>query len=463
MMSMNFANIVLYNSLVIISDIFIILVFIHMIYKKRTPTGIIAWLLFMLLLPYIAVLLYLVFGLRKRENRYKKNPIRLQKRTQSFHKQNPIHDILKTYGIADATGNEHFELFTDSVGAYEKLMSCIKDAKKSIYISTYVFEYDDVTKEIIDALIEKANKGLEIKILMDSLGSIRLYLFQGQLKELRGAGAKIEFFMPVFKMPFRNYINLRNHRKIYIFDNKRVLSGGMNISHEYFGPNVDKARWKDIFFLSEGASSELFFEIFASDWFYASQEKIDFVKNNTINVEDTFLQVVPSGPDMSKDVLYEALLCAIYSAKERIWIVTPYFIPNNSIVEALIIAKHKGVDVKLITPKDSKHILVNLTRSSYMRELEEVGIEVALYNGTMLHAKAILFDDTSVMLGSVNLDNRSLFLNYEVAVFVYSPKTITDIESWMNKLLLNSSGGLTKISTPRAILENLMRIIAPQL
>ena len=463
MISLNFANIFLYNSLIIVSDVLTILVFIHMIYKKRTPTGIIAWLLFMILVPYVAVLLYLIFGLRKRENRYKKNPITLQKRTQIFHKQNPIHDILKSYGIADATGNEYFELFTDSVGAYEKLLSCIKDAQTSIYISTYIFVFDEVTKEIIDELIKKAKEGLEIKLLMDSLGSLGLYIFQNKLKELKRAGVKVEFFMPVFKMPFRNYINLRNHRKIYIFDNKKVLSGGMNISHEYFGPNIDKARWKDIFFLCEGASAELFFEIFASDWFYASQEKIEFIKNDTVNVGDTFLQVVPSGPDMRQDVLYEALLCAIYSAKKRIWIVTPYFIPNDSIMEALIIAKHKGVDVKLITPKDSNHFLVNLTRSSYMRELEEVGIEVALYNGAMLHAKAILFDNTSTMLGSVNLDNRSLFLNYEVAVFVYSHKTIADIELWMNKLLLSSSDGLKKISTSRVIVENLMRIIAPQL
>ena len=462
-MSIDFANIVLYHSLSILGRLLIILVFVHMIYKKRTPAGIIAWLLFMLLVPYIAVFFYLIFGLRKRENRYKKNPITLQKRMQSFHKQNPIHDILKSYGIADATGNEHFELFTDSVGAYEKLLSCIENAKTSIYISTYIFKYDAVTKEIIDELIKKVKEGLEIKLLIDSLGSICLYFSQHKLKELRKAGVKVEFFMPVFKMPFRNYINLRNHRKIYIFDNKSVLSGGMNISNEYFGPNVDKARWKDIFFLSEGNSAELFFEIFASDWFYASKEKIDFVKNNSVNVGDTFLQVVPSGPDMSQDILYEALLCAIYSAKKRIWIVTPYFIPNDSIVEALIIAKHKGVDVRLITPKESNHFLVNLTRSSYMRELKEVDIKVALYNGVMLHAKAILFDDTSVMLGSVNLDNRSLFLNYEVAVFVYSSKTIEEIEVWMKKLLLNSSGSLIKISILRAVLENLMRIIAPQL
>lgn len=460
-MNIDVTNFALYHSLIIIGELAIVLVFIHMIYKKRTPAGIIAWLLFMILLPYIAVLLYLIFGLRKRENRYRKNSITLQKRAQASHQQNPVHEVLRSYGIADA--HEHFELYTDPLKAYETFISCIKNAKKSIYIGTYIFEYDNVTREIIKELIKKAKEGVEIKILIDSLGSFRLYFSQYRLKKLRAAGAKVEFFMPILNMPFRNYINLRNHRKIYIFDNSKVMSGGMNMSSEYFGPNVRKTRWEDIFFLCEGTAAELFFEIFASDWFYASEEKIAFIKNDTPKNGDTFLQVVPSGPDMDKDILYEALLCTIYSAKERIWIVTPYFIPDESIVQALIIAKHKGIDVKLITPKETNHILVNLTRSSYMRELEEEGIEVILYNGVMLHAKAIVLDDTTAMLGSVNLDNRSLFLNYEVATFVYSVNVIKEIELWMNKLLLNASKGMEPISKPKAILENLMRIIAPQL
>ncbi|QOY55753.1 PLDc N-terminal domain-containing protein [Candidatus Sulfurimonas marisnigri] len=462
-MSIDISNNIVYYILIIFGELLIVLVFIHMVYKKRTPASMTAWLLSMILVPYIGVLLYLIFGLRKRENRYKKKAIILQKHTQSFYKQNPVHDILRSYGIADASENEKFELFTDSIKAYEKFMSCIEDSKTSIYLSTYIFEYDDVSKEIIKALIKKAKDGVKVKILIDSLGSIGLYFSQYKLRELRESGVKVEFFMPIFQMPFRNYINLRNHRKIYIFDDKKVISGGMNISSEYFGPNIDKARWDDMLFFSEGTSAELFFEIFASDWFYASQENMSFVKNSAPNSGDTFLQVVPSGPDMSKDILYEALLCAIYSAKERIWIVTPYFIPDNSIIQALIIAKHKGIDVKLITPKDSQNIIVNLTRSSYMRELEEVGVEVALYNGALLHAKAILFDETSAMLGSVNFDNRSLFLNYEVATFVYSVKVIEDIEFWMNKLLLYSSAGTKEVSVPRKILENLMRIIAPQL
>ena len=462
-MSLDAANIIFYHSLIISGELLVILVFAHMLYKRRSPANIMAWLLSMILIPYVTIVLYFIFGFRKRKNRYKKENIKLQKHTHACPLTNPINEVLRGYDIPDATRNENFELFTDSVSAYKEFMSCIESAKTSIYISTYIFDYDQVTKKIIEALIKKAKDGIEIKILIDSLGSIELYLFQNRLKDLRDAGAKVEFFMPIFRMPFRNYINLRNHRKIFIFDNKKVLSGGMNLSNEYFGFKADKSIWEDILFSVEGSSAELYFEIFASDWFYASEEKLSFTSAATQSSGDTYVQVVPSGPDMSKDALYEAILCGIYSAKVRIWIVTPYFVPDEPLVQELIIAKHKGVDVRLITPKESSYFIVDLTRSSYMRELEEVGIEVALYNSSVLHAKAILFDDTTVMLGSVNIDNRSLFLNYEVATFVYSAKVIEEIEQWMQKLLSQSSSGVKEPSTPRKIVENLMRIVAPQL
>ena len=462
-MNIDLTNIALYHSLVIFGELLVILVFMHMLYKRRSPANITAWLLAMILIPYVAIVLYFIFGFRKRKNRYKKEHIQLHKHPHNFSTPNPINEVLRTYGIADTRRNEDFKLYTDSVLAYKEFMRCIEGAEISIYISTYVFNYDHVTKKILEALIKKAKNGVEIKILIDSLGSIELYLFQNRLKGLIDAGAEVEFFMPIFRMPFRNYINLRNHRKIFIFDDKKVLSGGINISDKYFGEKLDKERWEDILFLIEGSSTELYFEIFASDWFYASAQKLSYRENITLNSGYTFLQVVPSGPDMSKDILYEALLCAIYNAKERIWIVTPYFIPDKSIIQALIIAKHKGLDVKLITPKETNHPIVNLTRASYMRELEEVGIDVCLYNGAMLHAKAILFDNSTTMLGSVNLDNRSLFLNYEIATFVYSAKVIEDIEIWMKRLLSNSSSGTKEVSTIRRIIENSMRIIAPQL
>lgn len=462
-MNHELTNLILYHSLIVFGELLILSAVIHMVYKRRTPTSMISWLLAMILIPYFFVVLYFIFGTRKRKNRYVKSHIKLRKPSQLYHEQNPIDGVLRSYGVAGASQNQKFELFCDSVKAYDEFMSCIENSTKSIYMSTYVFSNDEVTKEILEELRKKAQSGVEVKLLIDSLGSWKLYFFQNSLKKLRDAGGKVEFFMPILRMPFRNYINLRNHRKIYMFDNKKVLSGGMNLASEYLGPKSEKPKWEDILFSSEGESVKNFFEIFASDWFYASAQRLKFEKSSSSTEGDTYVQVVPSGPDLREDALYEALLCAIYSAKSRIWIVTPYFIPDESLSQALLIAKHKGLDVKLITPKKSNHLIADLTRSSFMRELEDAGVDVQLYDGEMLHAKAILFDDIGAMLGSVNLDDRSLFLNYEVATFVYSKRVMDEIELWMNNLLKHSSKGTKSVSHVRVVVENLMRIIAPQM
>ncbi|MEK6658604.1 MAG: phospholipase D-like domain-containing protein, partial [Campylobacterota bacterium] len=272
----NLTDIFFYYSLVIFGALLTLLVLIHMLYHRRTPSSIIAWLLSIVLVPYISMPLYFIIGSRKRKNRYKKSNLILKNQTTDNNIQNGIDMVLRNYGIADASKNREFKLLFDAAQTYNELLGCINGAKKSIYLSVYIFEYDKVTKEILKALVKKAKEGLEIKILIDSLGSITLYLLQHRLKELRDTGAKVEFFMPLFEMPFRNYINLRNHRKIYIFDNEKVLSGGANLSNEYLGTTYSKKRWEDIMFLIEGSSVEHFFEIFASDWFYASEEKLKF-------------------------------------------------------------------------------------------------------------------------------------------------------------------------------------------
>lgn len=172
---------------------------------------------------------------------------------------------------------------------------------------------------------------------------------------------------------------------------------------------------------------------------------------------------MPSGPDIEGDALFEALVDAINTATERIWIVTPYFLPDEILMHTLKIAKHKGLDIKLITPKQSDHFIADLSRSSYMRELEEIGIDLILYNGKILHAKAILFDSDTLMIGSVNIDNRSLLLNYEVVSFVYSKTIISEIEEWMQGFIANADTQMPEAFKLRRIAENFMRILAPQL
>jgi len=451
---LEFSNFILYG-LILLREFTIFIVLIHMIYKRRGPSSMMAWILFMILVPYFAVILYFIFGTRKVRNKYKKENIFVDKIESSDN--NVEFEVYKT------AMNGKMDIYFDYIESYEQFENSIKKSKKSIYICTYLFKYDEVTKNIIELLEQKAKEGLEIKILIDSLGSLYTYLFQGRFKRLKELGVQIKFFMPIFQIPFRNYINLRNHRKIYIFDNQQVLSGGINLSKEYFGKEYIRNGWEDILFSCKGRCVEDFFTIFASDWYYATNERLKFDLIPMYEDGNDKIKVIPSGPDVKIDLLYETILDNIFSAKKRIWIVTPYFIPNETLTKALIIAKHKGVDIKLITPKKSNHLIVDLARSSFLRELQENEIDILLYRGPMLHAKAILFDDNWAMLGSVNLDNRSLFLNYEVSTFVSSDKIVSNIENWMEQLVDNSVIGINKASGIRVLFENIMRIVSPQI
>ena len=439
----------------------------HIIYQKRSSTSMISWMLFIIFMPHIAAPLYFVIGIRKRDSKKGKSILQFPKVAQYDQyldkEEHAIANILKKNGIPSPTLGNRFELITDDKIAFEKMMHEISTAKESIDICTYVFEFDKTTEAMLEALALKAEEGVKVRVLLDLIGSLGANFQQKKFSALKEAGGEVSFFTPLLKKPLQNYINLRNHRKIYLFDQTRLLSGGMNLSNEYMGEDDGSKRWKDLLFYLEGPAVHTFYTIFYNDWQYATGEEytLSYKEAKETFTGDSYVQVVPSGPDIAKDALYEALLNTIYSVKERIWIVTPYFVPDENILQALIIAKHKGVDVKLITPKESNHLIADMVRSPYMRELDAIGVDVVLYEGEMLHAKAILFDDLGGMVGSVNLDNRSLFLNYEVVTFVYSKQFMVELEIWMKELISNSSRGMKKPGKIREASENMMKVFAP--
>lgn len=437
---------------------------LHMLYLRRNHSTILAWLMVILMFPFPAFILYFIFGNRKIRQKSKKKILFLQEGHQpDTASLNPIETVLASHAVAAATVRNDIRLYLEGTDAYTVLLDEITKARESIWISTYVFKNDPMTKVILETLTQKAEQGLDVRLLIDAVGSYGLYFWQSSLRSFRKAGGRAVFFMPILKHPLKNYINLRNHRKIYLFDERIVFAGGMNLGEKYLGPKPAKKRWIDMIFRIEGEAVYPYAEIFMADFGYASGKNTAVRKRETASAGANPIQVVPSGPDMNSDALYETLLSAIHSALHRVWIVTPYFVPDDTIMRALVIAKHKGVDVKLITPRTSDHWIADIGRSSYMREFEENGIEVLLYSGSMLHTKALLFDEYAVMLGSVNIDNRSLFLNYEVVSFVYSRPVIDEMERWIKGLMAHSGAGMKKGSRKRVILENFMRIFSPQL
>ncbi len=455
---------------IIIGGILIFSALSHILYQKRSPTSMISWMISIFFLPYVVVPLYFLIGVRKRESKHKKKYVIFDeiKVDKSYILDEPhyhaFQNLLKKNGMPPATTGNSFELITDGTQAYHRMIKEIEEAKFTIDICTYVFQFDNMTRSLLNALTLKAKEGVRVRLLLDLVGSFSASFNKKGFKAFKEAGGEVAFFTPILKRPFQNYINLRNHRKIYLFDQTTLLSGGMNLTNEYMGEADGTSRWEDLLYCVKGPSVGHFYYVFYNDWVYATKEEemID-VSEIKVHEGDSRIQVVPSGPDIPTDALYEVLLNAIYNAQERIWIVTPYFVPDENMIQALIIAHHKGVDIKLITPKDSDHLLADLGRSPYMRELDEIGADVVLYEGEMLHAKAILFDNGGGMVGSVNLDNRSLFLNYEVVTFVYSPQFIESIETWMNTLMKNASRGMKKPSKVREAFENIMKVFAPLL
>jgi cardiolipin synthase A/B len=436
----------------------------HMLYRRRSPLSMTAWLLFMVIAPYFFVIFYFLFGIRKRSFDKEKSPLPLYPHHEKDVAVHPLDTLLRANGIPASTHDNSLHFYMDGVEAYEALFASLNGAKHSISISVYLLKNDVVTQGLFDLLIQKAHAGVDVRILIDAFGSAGLYLWQFPLKRLKDQGVAVSFFMPLLTLPLHSRLNLRYHRKIYLIDDTRLFSGGMNLAQEYMGPQPLKERWTDLLFSAEGSMVNNYRSIFESDWAYSQHIPIKQLHPQKRSKPGSCTtQVIPSGPDVSSDALLEAIIYAIHKAHKKIWIVTPYFVPDESIFQALHIALHRGVDVKLITPRESDHLIADLGRSSYIREAQDWGIDVALYGEPKLHAKAILFDDDAVILGSVNLDNRSLLLNYEVVTLIYSKTQIDEIAAWMADLLQNSTSQIDEAGRIRRIFENLMRIFVPQL
>jgi cardiolipin synthase len=284
---------------------------------------------------------------------------------------------------------------------------------------------------------------------------------------LTGAGARVAFFMPVIHLPFRGRANLRNHRKIVVVDNRRAMISGMNLSSDYMGPTPDPKRWCDLSVVLTGPAVAELATLFRSDWKFATGEDPGPVAPAepapAADVgRDCPVQVVASGPDVTADPLYETLLSCLFTATRRIWAVTPYFVPDEMLARALELAARRGVDVCLIVPQRSNHISADLARTGFLRQLHNAGARVLMYEPVMLHAKAVIIDNLAV-IGSANMDMRSLFLNYEVALFLYGHTHVEETARWARSLMAGSHVGLPSQGWPAELAQNVVRLLSPLL
>ncbi len=409
--------------------------------EHERPSTSIAWFWVIVVVPYIGVPAYLLFGgrkLRHRADRKKK----LYAKDSSLESKGGKHrcdseQVLVSSGLPPARDGNEVRLLADGLDAYSALREMIQNAEQSIHVMTFILGRDSVGREMIQRLCQKAQSGVQVRLLLDALGS---YRNRGRfLAPLLQAGGQVGIFMPMLPLHRKWSANLRNHRKIVIVDGQTAMLGGMNLAGEYMGPTPDPTRWIDADFQVRGPAVRDLSDIFNQDWYFATGQHPARIDHSAHPANQSHskvrAQVVASGPDVEGDPFYDAVLATLYDAKERIWIVTPYFVPDDGLFRALMLQSRLGRDIRIVVPARSNHWITDLARGRYLRQLHRSGVHVFVHPKRMIHAKLIVVDREVAISGSANLDMRSFYLNYEVAMFLYSSAMVEQVAHWIDALI----------------------------
>lgn len=406
---------------------------------KRRAVGIsLAWLMVVFLIPVLGIAAYFMFGehnlgrkrarrskrmLRPYENWFKKlgNSIEHQHRKLGTH-ANPLHNLCYKRMFIPALTGHQLELLTTPESIINSMIADVNLACESIRAEFYIWQPGGLADKMAQALIDAKKRGVKIAILLDAAGSKDFFKSTWPDK-FKAAKIPVRAALRVSPMRalFRR-LDLRLHRKIFVVDNKVAYTGSMNmIDPKYFKQDKGIGEWIDIMVRIYGPSASLLNCIQSWDWevetgyrHFPMLPKRETYSSSVLSA----IQVIPSGPGMPEQIIQQVLLLAIYQAKESIIITTPYFVPSDQLIFAIITAAERGIKVKLIVPFKNDSTMVQWASQSYFAELLAAGVEIYCFNNGLLHTKSVLVDDEYCLIGTVNLDMRSLWLNFEVTIAI---------------------------------------------
>lgn len=446
------------HGLVVLGVLVTALAVVFVLQQRRTPQSSAAWVLFIVLVPYVAIPLFLMLGFRKQGSRFPH--VSLAAVPTDDAASTPETRLLGSFGAPSATGSNTLTFHDSADRAREALFATIDGAEDTLDILFYIVAADAAGQDFVERLAAKARAGVKVRLNLDRLGSLSRP--REALKTLQAAGGEVRFFSPLIHPPDNGHMNLRNHRKLVIADRSAVWSGGRNVGTHYLGPG--KETWTDLSFCVSGPAVQHFIDVFASDWDVTGKAVSGDLRRQNCDESngDAVLQVVPSGPDEPRDILYVALTTMIHSAQRRVWISTPYFVPTEPLQLALAAAVQKGLDVRIMVPQKSNQVTTDLARGPYLRDLQGLGANILRHQGGMLHAKAGLIDDTG-WVGSANFDVRSLLLNFELAMFCHDPGSTSHLETWFEDRFDDCDQGFGDANLPRRVVEGVFRLGAPVL
>lgn len=414
---------------------------IREVMASRTSQGSIAWLTSLLFLPFPTAFIYLVIGwkyfddyARTRLELRLTRPIRaeeLQVIDRETGKDWPV--LLRTAGAPFLAGNKP-KLLIDGDATFASILEGIRRAQHYILVQFYIIRDDRLGRELANALIERAEAGVPVWVLYDDVGSSDLP--KSYRERLRAAGISVAGFNQRHKFlrflgPMR--INYRNHRKVVLVDGEVAWTGGLNVGIEYLG-EVKKygPRWRDTHLRLEGPAALSFALIYREDWQWATGEELILPPFKAIEEPGgTPALVMATGPADRIESCAIAFTDIIAQARTRLWVVSPYFVPDTDVRTALYAAALRGVDVRIMLPEKPDHLLVWLASNAHADDMVKHGIAVHRYTAGFLHQKVLLMDDRIVSVGSVNFDNRSFAINFEITVWMTEPQIISSVEAML--------------------------------
>lgn len=435
-----------------------ILAAIQAVMKARTSQGAIAWAVSLITFPWAILPLYAIFG-RSRFNGYvhlrTSKDLEVRRRVDSLRKMAWESGSVRSdfLGSQKALANlanlpllecNKSELLIDGENTFAAIFSAIRNAKDYLLIQFFIVKADDLGTRFKDLLLAKAREGVRIFFLYDEIGSHGLS--SRYLAQLRQAGIDVIAFHSTKGRANRFQLNFRNHRKIVVADGEVAFVGGHNVGDEYVSRHSKFGTWRDTHVKLEGPVVNAVQFTFLEDWFWAKGEIPDFNWDFGHNCPgDEKHLLIASGPADRMDTCGLMFTQVINDAKERVWIASPYFVPDPRVVGALKLAALRGVDVSILIPEQADHLMLYLASFAYYQEILPAGINIYRYSRGFLHQKVFLVDSACAAVGTANLDNRSFHLNFELMLLNYSPRFIADVE----KMLLRDFSG-----SRRAVLED---------
>ncbi|MBN2365176.1 MAG: cardiolipin synthase [Calditrichaeota bacterium] len=411
--------------------------------KRKRPVVTLAWIMAIIFLPYLGAAMFLIFGTERIVNKGRvklsSNDF-LKKLLQDIEEQwapdiftgntpddsiealQHIIRISEKYSFFKVVADNSVEFLVDSEQAYPSMEDAIRSAENHINMEFYIFEADNVGHRFKDLLIQQSRKGVKVHFLYDSLGSMNLNWNRKFLNELTDAGVKVSKFLPINEYVRPWNINLRNHRKLMVVDNRVGFTGSLNIGETFVAKkDQDFGEWRETFVKIEGPAVSQLQWIFCEDWYFSTGEELISREYFTPadSRGDALLQMVASGPDVREKAIYKIFLTAIYQARYYVYVTTPYFIPDRSLFLALQLTASRGVDVRILVPRKSDHTFVLMAGRSYYEELMENEVKIYEYNKGHLHAKMLVVDDQFTVVGSANADIRSFDFDFEINAQIY--------------------------------------------